>query len=126
MKKIETIADEYQNLHKQAKEMEAKLQGMRRELVKYVQEHRGELDSEFRFKFLNGVYVSLRVSDVLNGDNDAKDMLMRTIEDEDCINISLNDKAVISKAAKDERLRKMLTVSGLSVGQKEVWAVYAN
>lgn len=121
---IENVAAEYQQLNRQIKELNSKMKPLKSQLVDYATEHQAEMDGAFQLKFECGTYISLRVSDVLEGSDEAKETLMH--ERNEFMKVDLDEKSVLKAQAKDSRLRKLLTKLGLKIGQKETYAVYAN
>lgn len=121
---IVKVAEDFRAINKQIKDLQAKEKPLKAELLKYAEEHRADFNSSFKLPFPNGTYVSLRVSDVLEGDSDAKAQLLEETADE-YVKAELDEKAVIAAAPKNGRLRKLLTKLGLKVGQKETLAIYA-
>lgn len=123
-KKIEKVAKSYQELDRQIKDLQGRQKPLKSELVKYAKEHKTDFDEAFQLKFANGTYISQRVSDVVEGTKEAKQKFVEQTADE-YADLKLNEKAVIAEAPKNNRLRKLLTKLGLSIGQKESFAVYA-
>ena len=123
-KKIETVAKQFQELARQQKELDAKMKPLKKELLDYAEEHKAEFDEAFQMKFQCGAYISLRVSDTLEGDKDQKTELLQSTGDE-YAKVDLDEKAILKEAPKNDRLRKLLTKLGLTIGQKETFAVYA-
>lgn len=124
MTKIEKVANDYQKLDRQIKDLQAKQKPLKKELIDYAKEHKGDFDEAFQLKFKNGTYISQRVSDIIEGTNDAKKQLLNETEDE-YAELKLNEKAVLTEAPKNNKLRKLLTKLGLKIAQKETFAVYA-
>lgn len=118
------VAEDFREINKQIKDLQAKEKPLKAELLKYAEEHREDFNSSFKLPFPNGTYVSLRVADVLEGDKDAKAKLLEETADE-YVKTDLDEKAVIASAPKNGRLRKLLTKLGLKIAQKETLAVYA-
>ena len=123
-KKIQKVAEDYQALARQQKELDAKMKPLKKELLEYAEENKADFDEAFQLKFPCGAYISLRVSDTLEGDKEQKAELLTNTGDE-YTKIDLDEKAVLSEAPKNDRLRKLLTKLGLTIGQKETFAVYA-
>ena len=123
-KKIQKVAEDYQALARQQKELDAKMKPLKKELLEYAEENKADFDEAFQMKFPCGAYISLRVSDTLEGDKEQKAELLTNTGDE-YAKIDLDEKAVLSEAPKNDRLRKLLTKLGLTIGQKETFAVYA-
>ena len=123
-KKIQKVAEDYQTLARQQKELDAKMKPLKKELLEYAEENKADFDEVFQLKFPCGAYISLRVSDTLEGDKEQKAELLTNTGDE-YAKIDLDEKAVLSEAPKNDRLRKLLTKLGLTIGQKETFAVYA-
>ncbi len=122
-KQIEKTAVEYQKLDRQIKELEAKLKPLKTELLDFAKDNKDSFDDAFQLKFKNGTYISLRVSDAIDGDKDAKvDFALET----EMYDVKLDEKLAVQEVAKNERLRKLLTKHGLRVVQKETFAVYAS
>jgi hypothetical protein len=121
-KKIEKVAEQYQVLDREAKQIAAQMKPLKEKLLKHAEENKTGFDEAFQLKFPNGTYISLRVSDTLLGAKEAKQKLM---ESTDYVKVQLDEKAVVEAAKDDPHLRKVLTKLGLKVGQKETYAVYA-
>ncbi|WPC10901.1 host-nuclease inhibitor Gam family protein [Riemerella anatipestifer] len=123
-KKIVEVAETYQKIDRQIKDLQSKQKPLKKQLIDYAEEHKSDFDEAFQLKFPNGTYISQRVSDVIEGSNEAKKQLLEETEEE-YAEIKLNEKAVLEEAPKNSRLRKLLTKLGLKVAQKETFAVYA-
>ena len=123
-KKIQKVAEDYQALARQQKELDAKMKPLKKELLEYAEENKADFDEAFQLKFPCGAYISLRVSDTLEGDKEQKAELLTNTGDE-YAKIDLDEKADLCEAPKNDRLRKLLTKLGLTIGQKETFAVYA-
>ncbi|MEE3726134.1 hypothetical protein D1Z98_11880 [Riemerella anatipestifer] len=123
-KKIVEVAETYQKIDRQIKDLQSKQKPLKKQLIDYAEEHKADFDEAFQLKFPNGTYISQRVSDVIEGSNEAKKQLLEETEEE-YAEIKLNEKAVLEEAPKNSRLRKLLTKLGLKVAQKETFAVYA-
>ena len=122
---IETVATEFQQLNREAKELDGRMKPLKDALLKYAKEHNELMSEDFKVKFANGTYVLLKVSDVLKGDDKARELLLNTVShDAECVSVELNDKVILTKAKDDAKLRKTITASGMEVAQKETWAVY--
>lgn len=122
--KPEEIAVEFQTLDREIKALQAKQKPLKNALLSYAVEHKADFDEAFQLKFPNGTYISQRVKDVVEGTPEAKESLM--FYDKAFIDtLKLNEKAVLEAAPTDNLLRKTLTKLGLSIGQKETFAVYA-
>lgn len=121
---IEKVAENYQTLARQQKELDAKMKPLKKELLAYAEENKKNFDEAFQLKFPCGAYISHRVSDVLEGGKEAKQTFISETGDE-YVKIELDEKAVLAEAPKNDRLRKLLTKLDLKVGQKETFAVYA-
>ncbi len=122
-KQIEKTAVEYQKLDRQIKELEAKIKPLKSELLDFAKDNKDSFDDAFQLKFANGTYISLRVSDAIDGDKEAKvDFALET----EMYDVKLDEKKAVQEVAKNERLRKLLTKHGLKVIQKETFAVYAS
>lgn len=122
-KQIEKIAVKYQQLDRQIKELEAKIKPLKSELLDFAKDNKDSFDDAFQLKFKNGTYISLRVSDAIDGDKEAKvDFALET----EMYDVKLDEKKAVQEVAKNERLRKLLTKHGLKVIQKETFAVYAS
>ncbi|MRM86680.1 host-nuclease inhibitor Gam family protein, partial [Riemerella anatipestifer] len=122
--KIVEVAETYQKIDRQIKDLQSKQKPLKKQLIDYAEEHKADFDEAFQLKFPNGTYISQRVSDVIEGSNEAKKQLLEETEEE-YAEIKLNEKAVLEEAPKNSRLRKLLTKLGLKVAQKETFAVYA-
>lgn len=123
-KEIVKVAENYQELDRQIKDLQAKQKPLKKQLIDYAEEYKKDFDEAFQLKFPNGTYISQRVSDVIEGTKDAKQQLLEETAEE-YAEIKLNEKAVLEHAPKNSRLRKLLTKLGLKVAQKETFAVYA-
>src|SRR5690606_9099269 len=123
-KKVEKIAEDYQKLARQIKELEAKLKPLKQELIDYAEGNKKEFDEAFQMKFKCGAYISQRVKDVLEGNKDSKAQLLSETADE-YAKIDLDKKAILEEAPKNARLRKLLTKLNVQIAQKETFAVYA-
>lgn len=123
-KKINEVAKSYQELDREIKNLQAKQKPLKKELIKYAEEHKQLIDDSFQLKFENGTYISQRVKDVIEGTKEAKELL--TDYDESFIKASLDEDKVIGLAPQDSRLRKFLTKNNLVIKQKETFAVYAS
>ncbi len=119
----EKTAIEFQKLDREIKALQAKQKPLKNFLLSYAAEHKADFDEAFQLKFHNGTYISQRVKDVVEGTTEAKAELMSY--DNVFVERNLNEKAVLEAAPKDDRLRKTLTKLGLSISQKETFAVYA-
>ncbi len=122
-KKILTVAKNYQKLSRQLKELEAKMKPLKEILVDYGKSHRSDFDDAFQLKFDNGTYISLRTKSVINGDKESKENL--AFEFEELGELKLNEKACAEAFAVNNRLKKRMKTLGLSVVEKESYAVYA-
>lgn len=120
----EKEAAAYQRLARQVKELEAQLKPHKEALLQFAKANPEAFDEAFQIKFKNGTYVGLRVNDVLDASEEARQLLLDNLEEE-YILVSLNDKLVIDAAKKNNRFMKRLTACGAGIGQKEVLAVYA-
>ncbi|AFR36571.1 host-nuclease inhibitor Gam family protein [Riemerella anatipestifer] len=123
-KEIVKVAENYQELDRQIKDLQSKQKPLKKQLIDYAEEHKADFDEAFQLKFPNGTYISQRVSDVIEGTKEAKQQLLEETAEE-YAEIKLNEKAVLEEAPKNSRLRKILTKLGLKVAQKETFAVYA-
>ena len=123
-KEIIKTAEDFREISKKIKDLEGKQKPLKAELIRYAEENRDEFNSSFKLPFPNGSYVSLRVTDVLEGEKEAKDKLLEETADE-YVKTDLDEKAILEEAPKNSRLRKLLTKLGLKIGQKETLAVYA-
>lgn len=123
-KEITIVAENYQALDRQIKDLQAKQKPLKAELLKYAEENKADFDGAFQLKFPNGTYISQRVGDIIDGKKEAKQAFLEQTGDK-YTKIELDEKAVLAEAPKNARLRKLLTKLGLSVTQKEVFAVYA-
>lgn len=121
-KQILKVAEEYQVLDREAKKIAAQMKPLKSKLLDHAQNNKAKFDEAFQLKFENGTYISLRVSDVLEGSKKAKEELANSTN---LVKVDLDEKLVIEKAKEDSRLRKELTKLGISIGQKEIYAVYA-
>jgi hypothetical protein len=124
-KGIQMTAAHYQKIQRQKKELEAQEKPLKEELLQYSKEHPELYDDANQIKFDCGAYVALRVSDKLEADDAAKQLLMDNLDDE-YIDVKLNEKAIVQAALGNDRFRKKLTAAGAGIAQKEILAVYAN
>ncbi len=123
-KTIEKTAQEYQALDRKIKELAAKQKPLKLELLQYAEQNKAGFDEAFQMKFGCGTYISLRVADCLEGDKTGKQDLLAETGGE-YAKTDLDEKAVVADAAKNSRLRKLLTKLGLKIAQKETLAIYA-
>jgi|BioPla2DNA2_1021312.scaffolds.fasta_scaffold60800_3 hypothetical protein len=119
---IEEVAEQYQQLDREIKALESKQKPLRQQLIHYAEENKASFDEAFQLKFPNGTYISLRVSDCIDGDKNAK---IEFAKSSNLVKIDLDEKAALLEVQKDTKLRKLLTQMGLRVAQKETFAVYA-
>lgn len=124
-KSINATAAEYQQLDRQIKVLEAKMKPLKKELLDYAKQNKELFDEAFQLKFPNGTYVSLRVTDVLEADDRAKELLVNNLG-EQYIEQKLRDKLIIEDARLNKLLQKQITQAGASITQKEIYAVYAS
>ncbi len=122
-KNILEIAKDYQKLSRQIKDLEAKMKPMKVDLIKYGEAHRSEFDEAFQLKFDNGTYISLRTKSVVDGDKESKESL--AAEFEELSELKLNEKECVKAFAENNRLKKRMKTLGLSVVEKESFAIYA-
>lgn len=120
---MEAVAMEYQTLDREIKALLAKQKPLKDTLVNHAKENKVKFDEAFQYKFSNGTFIVMRVKDTIIGTEKAKTELMKY--DEGFVDKKLNEKAVLEAAPLDDRLRKTLTRLGLSISQKESFAVYA-
>ena len=123
-KTIQKTAQDYQKIARQIKELESKAKPLKKELLDYAEGNMKDFDKAFQMNFPCGVYISHRVSDVLEGDKEGKLQLLSETGNE-YVKIELDEKAVLSEVPKNDRLRKLLTKLGLKISQKESLAIYA-
>jgi hypothetical protein len=119
---IEEVAEQYQQLDREIKALESKRKPLRQQLIHYAEVNKASFDEAFQLKFPNGTYISLRVSDCIDGDENAK---IEFAKSSNLVKIDLDEKAALLEVQKDTKLRKLLTQMGLRVAQKETFAVYA-
>ena len=124
-KSINATAAEYQQLGRQIKELEAKMKPLKKQLLDYAKDNTELFDEAFQLKFPNGTYVSLRVTDVLNADERATELLLANLG-EQYVEKKLRDKVIIEDARLNKLLQKQITQAGASIDQKETLAVYAS
>ncbi len=122
-KQILTVAKNYQNLSRQMKDLEAKMKPLKNQLVDYGKSHRKDFDEAFQIKFENGTYISLRVKPVIDGKKENK--LILASEYEDLQKLDLDEKLCLESYNGNNRLKKRMKTLGLSVTEKESYAVYA-
>ncbi|MCB0376280.1 MAG: hypothetical protein KDD04_10205 [Sinomicrobium sp.] len=123
-KTIIKAAEDYQEIDRRIKELEAKRKPLKKQLIDYAVTHKAEFDQAFQLKFPNGTYISQRVKDCIEGDGDSVAKLFETHPGYALT--QLDEAAVISDARKNGRLRKLLTKLGLKIVQKESLAIYAS
>lgn len=121
---INEIVSLYQETSREVKKLEAVLKPLKERIVEYAKAHKADFDEAFQLKFENGTYVSLRVSDVLDGSKSAKEQLLLETGD-NFSEVKLDERAVVLAVADNDHLRKLLTKLGIVVAQKETFAVYA-
>lgn len=114
----------YQELDRQIKDLQAQQKPCKVELLEYAGQNKKDFDAAFQLKFPNGLYISQRVKDVIEGGAKGKEQLLAETADE-YAETKLDEKAVLEDAPRNARLRKLLTKLGLKVAQKETFAVYA-
>ncbi len=124
-KNIQATAIEYQDLARQIKDLESRLKPAKEALIAYAKENPEMMDDSFQVKFGNGTYVALRVADKLSANEEARKLLIDNLEEEYVL-VSLDDKAIIEAALKNQRFMKRLTAAGAGIDKKETYAVYAN
>lgn len=122
-KQIQKVADSYQELDRQIKNLVAKQKPLKEELLTYAEKHKSEFDEAFQLKFTNGTYISQRVKDTVEGTKESKALLLSY--DADFAKTTLDENQVIKKSLADARLRKFLKINNLKIVQKETFAVYA-
>ncbi|WPC14768.1 host-nuclease inhibitor Gam family protein [Riemerella anatipestifer] len=71
-KEIVEVAETYQKIDRQIKDLQSKQKPLKKQLIDYAEEHKSDFDEAFQLKFPNGTYISQRVSDVIEGSNEAK------------------------------------------------------
>lgn len=123
-KAIIKAAENYQDIDRQIKELEAKKKPLKKELIDFAVANKGKFDEAFQLKFPNGTYISQRVKDCIEGKKEDKHKLLQETENE-FAKIELDEAAILDEAPKNGRLRKLLTKLGLKVSQKESFAIYA-
>lgn len=119
----EALAVDFQELDREIKKLQAKQKPLKKALLSYAEDHKVDFDEAFQLKFPNGTYISQRVKDVVEGTTEAKERLMDI--ETGFVERKLDEKAVLENAPTDNHLRKLLTKLGLSISQKETFAVYA-
>lgn len=120
---IQQIAEEYQNLARQQKQIDARIKPLKQQLLAYAEENKSAFDEAFQLKFPCGTYISYRVSEFIEGSSEAK---MQLAEEHEIFQIiQLDEKAVLAEVTGNKLLQKLLLQLGLKVAQKEVMAVYA-
>lgn len=123
-KELEQIAISYKETDKEIKSLSRKLKNYKKLLLDYANDNPDLFDENFQLKFLNGLFISQRVKQVLSGSNDNKLMLLDAIDDE-YITESLNDELIIKDAPNDKLLMKLLTKFNVEIKQKEILAIHA-
>jgi len=121
---VEQLAQEFQEVARQIKSLEARAKPLKQLLIAYAQEHRERFDEAFQIKFPNGTYVALRVRDCIDGTDESKRQFIEKTGEE-YAKIELDEKQILSELPKNEHLKKLCTMLNLTVAQKEVLAVYA-
>lgn len=122
-KEISKVAEEYQTLAREQRELDAKIKPLKKRLIDYAIDHKSDFDESFQLKFPCGTYVVQRVSDILDGSAEAKEEFGK--EHPEYLTTSIDEKEVILDARENSLLRKALIKLGLKVFQKETLAVYA-
>ncbi len=122
-KSILKVAEDYQKYARQSKELEAKMKPLKEKLVDYGKSHKKDFDESFQIKFENGTYISLRVKPVVDGKK--ADKLTLAQEYEEFQKLDLDEKACLEAYNGNNRLKKRMDILGLSVAEKESYAVYA-
>ncbi len=121
--KILKVAKDYQKLVRQMKDLEAKIKPLKNQLVDYGKSHRKDFDEAFQIKFENGTYISLRVKPVISGEKE--DKITLASEYDDLQKLDLDEKSCLEAYSGNNRLKKRMKALGLSIDEKESYAVYA-
>lgn len=121
---IDDVAVAYQELHREKKRLEAQMDKLKERIIAHARTNKGDFGDDFRMRFPCGVYVSLRVSDVLSGSDTAKEQLLLDTGDQFATPRKLDEKAVILDSRGSAELRKHLTKLGLAITQSETYALY--
>lgn len=123
-KKIEKTAEKFQLLARKAKELDAEMKPLKEQLIAFANKNRKSLDESFQLKFPNGLYVQLRVKDIIKADDETLNRLISKLTAE-YLQTKINDKKLIPAAKENKRIMKLLTASGAAIEQKETFAVFA-
>ncbi|MBS1740706.1 MAG: hypothetical protein JST88_09215 [Bacteroidetes bacterium] len=121
---INTVADKYQYYAREIKALEAGMKPLKEELLAYAKENPQAFDESFQIKFPNGTFIALRVTDVLNADDRARELLIDNLGT-NFMETKLKDKDIIEAARTNKLMQKQITQAGASIDQKETLAVYA-
>jgi hypothetical protein len=123
-KTIIKTAEKFQQLARQAKQLDAQMGPLKNALIQYASTHRHELDQSFQLKFPNGTFVQFRVKDVIEATDDALNALINEL-DEQFIIRKIDERKLIDAAKTNRLIHKQLTTHGARISQKETFAVYA-
>ena len=123
-KTIIKTAEKFQQLARQAKQLDAQMGPLKNALIQYASTHRNELDQSFQLKFPNGTFVQFRVKDVIEATDDALNALINEL-DEQFIIRKIDERKLIDAAKTNRLIHKQLTTHGARIAQKETFVVYA-
>ncbi|ANQ49594.1 hypothetical protein MY04_4777 [Flammeovirga sp. MY04] len=124
VRSIEKTAQEFQNLDREIKALQAKQKPLKAKLIDYAKSNTDKMDEAFQIKFKCGTYIAQRTKDCLDAKEEAKIKLIEQTDGK-FLDVKLDEPKVVAESGKDNRIKKLLAKLGISIGQKVTLAVYA-